>query len=128
MSDPGHHPGALVMHVHELGAVVEVWREGVGWWAKTARGCSQRGYPTPEHALAVLTGSWPHETWLARVGDAARRHARAATAGPGADVVPIRDTRWPPKATVQRRADRAALAGAVIQLRSRRRFDDDHAS
>lgn len=123
MSGHRHHPAALVMHVHELGTVVEVWREGLGWWAKTARGHSQRGYPTPEQALAAPTGSWPHEAWLTRVGTAARRHA-CATAAASSSLVRIADAR----AATQRRADGAALDGAVIELRSRRRFGDDRAS
>lgn len=71
-------PSPLVMHVHEIGMIVEVWREGVGWWAATARGRSRRGYFTPEAALRALTGSWPHEPWLARVGAAARHRAGSA--------------------------------------------------
>lgn len=124
----GHsrHPAALVLHVHELGTVVEVWREGLGWRARTARGRSQRGYPTPEHALAALTGSWPHEPWLTRVGSAARRHALAnATVAAGANVVPIGEGSRAARAAAQRRADTAALAGAAIQLRSRGRVRDD---
>jgi hypothetical protein len=70
-----HRRTPLVMHVHELGTTVEVWREGLGWWAATTHRRSQRGYFTPEAALRVLTGSWPHEPWLARVGAAARHHA-----------------------------------------------------
>lgn len=129
MSHHSGHPGALVMHVHELGTVVEVWREGLGWWAQTGRRSSQRGYPTPEHALAVLTGSWPHEPWLTRVGSAARRHARAtAAARASADVLPLAGAPGAARATAQRRADRAALAGAVIQLRSRGRFADDRSA
>lgn len=66
------------MHVREVGIVVEVWREGARWWAATSGRRTQRGYFAPEAALAAVTGSWPHERWLARVGAAARRHAAAA--------------------------------------------------
>jgi hypothetical protein len=77
--------------------VVEVWREGLGWWAATAHGRSQRGYTSPEAALAALTGSWSDEPWLRRVGDAARRLAgtRPSTGGElkraTRTVVPIRN-------------------------------------
>lgn len=69
----------LAAHVDEIAMIVEVWRDAGGWWASTC-GSGARCGPTPELALAAVTGSWPHEAWLARVGERARRRFGAASA------------------------------------------------
>jgi hypothetical protein len=130
-----HRRTPLVMHVHELGTTVEVWREGLGWWAATTHRRSQRGYFTPEAALRVLTSSWPHEPWLARVGAAARHHAlttdmaeprarsaesnyTSAAGAPGSSATGARRSASPNRAAASRRAEQSALAGALLELRS----------